>query len=174
MARARKRGISEETVIAYNPLPDVDEGTLLIEAGLEDIDPGSKHPFALFWQYSAGQERETIELNPGEELVMRESDARDFQRELGEQGLAVRPMDADEDEINRISDAALRRAHEFWRNRGGTRIVEYRKTHGISKEELDERKYDIWSYHLNQARADAIKKLIGPARRSTKKSAAAA
>ena len=50
----------------------------------------------------------------------------------------------------------LRTAVQFWRQRGTPKLAQYRKTHGLSENELEEQKYEVWAYYLARAKADAI------------------
>lgn len=155
IGRERKRGINEPYVIVCNPLPDVAEEVLLEAAGLELIEPANISPFQMDWQWGGGFEREFVTLSPGEERQLRESEAKEFMAVMKPVGAAVWPADASPLEILRAKSDALRTAAKYYHDRGAKRISAYRKDHGIGKDELLERKDDLWAYFLNEEKAKA-------------------
>jgi hypothetical protein len=155
MAR-RTRGISEKVFHIYNPLPDVDDQEILDRAGLELMEPAKKSQFTCHWQYSGGAEQEWIHLNPGEFLLLRESEVKEFMKENREHGMVVVDDPSDPESIKAASIKGLTAALKFFKDRGKVRLVDVRKTHGFTKEEMEENKHDHWAYYYNQAKADII------------------
>jgi hypothetical protein len=165
------RGIREKIVFVHNPLPAITDAELLKAAGL-DMMNGADRPvlFTWTWKYSGGLDAETIRVGPGEFFALRESEANQFMREFRELGAAlVETEDPNDPEVRKASLDGLSRAHRFFTDRGNKRIAEWRKNHGVGKEEAEEAKYDLWSYHRNQAAADAITEHIKRLRTPVKK-----
>jgi hypothetical protein len=156
----RKRGLSESVVWAHNPLPDVDDAALLAKAGLDMLTPKDKHPFALSWQFGGGLEREDISLLPGEFHPLRASESVEMQREMREQGLIMVNDMSDRAELLAKSEAGLRLAMTFWRDRGAPKLIQFRQRAGITDAEMEERKYDLWAYHVAKAKALLIEEKI--------------
>lgn len=153
----RKRGLSETIVWAYNPLPPVTEAELLLAAELESIVPDdARLPFAMDWQFAGGLEREDVTINPGEFLALRESESTEIERELAEKGLVIVRDRENRGEVLAAAARGLRTAATFWRERGATKLSDYRKRHGASEQEMQDRKYELWAYHMNAAKAAAV------------------
>lgn len=159
-------GISEKALFAYNPLPDVTEEYLLsylLEKGIADLsmlEPARPHPFLLHWQYSGGLERDHIDILPGDHVVLRESEAKMFMDDMAPLGAVVVEDLKDKKEVRAKSLVGLRKALTFYNDRGVKGVTAFRKTQGLSKEDLADYTYDLWSYYLNQAKADAISEEI--------------
>jgi hypothetical protein len=155
-----KFGMTEKTVCIYNPLPDITEEQLFEVAGLGDgrIRPATRSPFMMEWRYSGGREREFIDLKPGEAKQIRRIGAELFVKANAEQGAIMFDPGASRDEIVRLSIPAVQQALKFWGERGAKRISAYRKLHGLSKEELEEQKYDdgVWTYFAAQGRVKVL------------------
>ena len=152
----RKRGLSESVVWAHNPRPDDDNATVLLMAGLESLPVGSKSPFLLAWQYSGGEEREDLRLEPGAFHALRISESVEIEREMREQGLVLVNDPQNEDEVLAKTEQGLRAAFAFWRERGTPKLIAYRQRHGISDHELEARRYELWAYHVASAKAQLI------------------
>lgn len=173
MVMMKKRGISEETVIVENVNPDVSEAELVEHAEL-DIEPSSRPPFRITWIRSFGPERERLSLDPGKTAPLRVSDAREMLKEVADQGVVMYSMDADEAEIKQARVKGLQASQKFHRDRGVTRITAYRKTHGLSLEELEEQKHDIFSFHIHAAQEEAVKTKLDLVRRGRNENGEAA
>lgn len=168
-----KMGMTETTVCIHNPLPVVSEEHLLELAGLNDgaIVPATRSPFILEWRYSGGREREFIDLQPGETKQIRRIGAEMFVKANAEQGAVMFVPGTPLDDVLRLSIAGVQKAIKFWNERGAPRISAYRKLHGLSKEELEEQKHDVWAYFVAAAKVKALedhlkalrKKLAGEA-----------
>jgi hypothetical protein len=179
-----KFGMTEKTFCIYNPLPAVTEEELFEAAGMNEgmVRIAERSPFMLEWRYSGGREREYIDLKPGESKQIRKVGAEMFVKANADQGAIMFAPGTPRDEVLRLSIAAVQKAIKFWHDRGAPRIAEYRKVHGLSKEELEDQKYDIWPYYLNAARAKALeahlkdlrKELAEVTAAKTKRNAAAA
>lgn len=171
--RERKRGLSEEVVYVLNPLPDVEDAELLKRAGLALATPATESPFRMTWQFGSGLERETVTLDPGERALLRSSEAAEFMETFREQGAVVLPLECGEAEVAKHTADGLRRAQKFYRDRGAARVKDYQKTHGLSKEELEDHRYETWAWHHNQAKADVIEESLRRVLSAPKKGAAA-
>jgi hypothetical protein len=153
-----KFGMTEKTFCIHNPLPDVSQEHLFELADLNDgaLVPATRSPFMLEWRYSGGREREFIDLKPGESKQIRRVGAEMFVKANAEQGAIMFEPDAPRAEVIRLSIAACQKAIKFWHDRGAPRISAYRKLHGLSKEELDEQKYDVWPYFEAAAKVKVL------------------
>lgn len=153
-----KMGMTESTVCIHNPMPDVSEESLLELAGLNDgaIVPANRSPFIIEWRYSGGREREFIDLTPGETKQIRRLGAEMFVKANAEQGAVMFDPDAPRDEVLRLSIAGVQKAMKFWHERGAPRISAYRKLHGLSNEELDDQKHDVWAYFVAAAKVKVL------------------
>jgi len=175
---AQRRGLREKILYAHNPLPNISDSELLEKAGL-DLMEGATRPilFTWSWKYSAGLEFESLRLKPGEFAPLRENEAKDFMVEFREQGGVLAPNeDVNDPATRKLVIEGLTRAHTFYANRGANkRVPEWRKVHGLSKEEALESKYEVWTFYRNQAAADVIAERIQKLRAApaapTKKSA---
>jgi hypothetical protein len=155
------RGITEKTVFVYNPLPNVSEQDLIVAIGLDGlVEPSTRSPFALTWQWSGGLQKEVIILNPGDRQPMRESDALACMKELREQGAVVHDLNADEKTVKRLSIDACLVAIRFWNDRGQPRLLEQRQKHGYTTEDMESRRYEYRHYHLAAARKAAIEEHV--------------
>lgn len=153
-----RRGITEKSVTVLNSLPPIDDATVLERAGLADVaEAGKLTPLHIDWQYSGGLEREFIRLLPGESQILRESDAQAIMRECAERGLVTHPVGASEDVVLKARVEGMKRAITFYADRGLKRVQALRKKHGLTKEEVEENKYDYWSFYYNQAVADLLR-----------------
>lgn len=173
----RKRGLSEAIVWAHNPLPDISDAELLTIAGLDSVVPKANSPFAMKWQFASGLEREDVEIAPGGFMALRASEAVEMERELREQGLVIIEKRENEDEILAKSDIGLRAALEFWRSRGLPKLIAYRQRHGLTNEDMEVRKFELWAYHFAAAKAAKVEeqlKAIGAKRAQRMREAGAA
>ena len=98
-ATVQRRGFTESSYVVCNPLPTLTDEEILKDAGLPKSEPKPLSPFRLIFKYGSGAETETLALQPGDEMIFRESDAKTFQRVLKEEGGCIWPMDADEGTI---------------------------------------------------------------------------
>lgn len=157
----RSRGISEPIRFVYNPLPKIAEAELLKSAGLDELmQPSKRSPFEFVWKYGAGLQTETVEIQPGDFLPLRESEAREFERATNalEMGLCVVPVaDANNAETKKIALQALNRAVRFYYDGGYKQLLEQRKRHSYSETEMLEQKARYHPYYLNRAKELAIK-----------------
>jgi GNAT superfamily N-acetyltransferase len=165
----QRRGITEKSVYLTNPLPAFTDAEILKRAGLDDTTEAHQgRTLAMDWQYSAGAEREFIRLHPGDFQIMRASDAGLMLKELSEQGLASYPVDADEATIKQAREQGVRRAITFYADRGLKRVQEIRKKFGLTKDEIEERRHDYWSFYYNQAIADMLRESLTPKKGASK------
>jgi hypothetical protein len=172
-----RRGITEETVYVLNPLPPIEDAEVLERAGMSETSEAAKlKPLVIDWQYSFGEEREFIRLEPGQRVLMRVSDAQAFLKECAERGLVTHRVDADEATIARVSAEGLKKAIAFWSDRGRQRLITIRKKLGLTKEEMEDSRHEHWSFYYNQALADLLREhqAKGSTPTRAKKGAAAA
>lgn len=157
----RSRGISERVLFAYNPLPKINEAELLKAAGLDDLLQASKRaPFEFIWKYGSGLQTETVELQPGDFLPLRESEAREFERATNalELGLCVVSVaDPNNAETKKLATQALNRAVRFYYDAGYKQLLEQRKRHSYTEAEMVEQKSRYFPYYINRAKELAIK-----------------
>jgi hypothetical protein len=169
-----RKGISEKIQYVHNPLPNVTEEDLLAKTDLDLIRASTRPFFEFRWKYGAGLENEFVVVSPGEFLPLRASEARDFLREFSEMGGVIVEDKDDADAVRKATDKGLQAAFKFWSDRGSKRVAEYRKRHGISKDDLEDHMYDLWVYFRNQAAADLVKATISELRKSAFKKSPAA
>lgn len=164
----RSRGISEKVLFAYNPLPKISEAKLLEEAGLDDLmQPSKRSPFEFIWKYGSGLQQETVELQPGDFLPLRESEAREFERATNalELGMCVVPVaDANNTETKRLALQALNRAVKFYFDGGQRQLIQQRKVHNFTEQDMSDQRARFHPYYLNRAKENAIKDHIGALR----------
>lgn len=153
---ARTRGISEQIVWLYNPCPDITERELLERAKLENIEASDLSPFEIRWKYGGVLETEWLVLRPGEQHGVRKSEAAEFMEEFGEQGMVTLSAHPDVEEARTKAVKGLQQALKFWKDRGGKRAMEYRKKNALSRDDMEEYRYDLWAYYLNEEKAKAI------------------
>lgn len=161
---ARIRGITEKTIYLINPLPEVGEAELLKEAGLDMIEPKEQQPFEMHLQYSYGLEKEQMHLQPQQRLLLRESEGPELLASLQELGAVVVSAEASDDEVAKAHLRGLQTALKYWRDIGG-RLTSLRKDRGLSKEDMEEYRYDYWPYFLAAAKAKYIENEIKKLRR---------
>jgi len=153
-----RRGISETSVFVFNPLPALEDADVLERAGLlETAEAATLSPLYIEWQYSGGREREYIRLLPGERAVLRMSDAAAMMHEKAEQGLTTLRLEGTPEEEKIASVAGLKRAIQFYTDRGNKRLQNIRKRFGLTREEMEENKHEHWSFYYNQAVADLLR-----------------
>lgn len=158
---ARRRGLSEKSYYAFNPLPPTTDADLLERAGLDLMDPVSPLPFAVSWKYGGTLESEVVRIPPGDMIMLRgEIEVKDFAKAWTEQGMVILENPQDLKEVRAKTIAGLQKAVQFWAQRGAKKLVELRKLHGYSKEDMDDYKHDHWVYHINQAKADILAELL--------------
>lgn len=166
---ARRRGLSEKTFFAYNPLPLTTDADVLKRAGLDDLmEPANPLPFHITWPYGGTLEKETVRLPPQEYFMLRESECADFVKAFGEQGMVILEDPDDPKEIKAKSLAGLQKALTYWNRIGAKRLVELRKTHGFSKEEMGDFRAEHWIYYSNQAKAEFVAEEMKRLRKPTK------
>ncbi len=152
-----RRGITETSLRVWNPLPaDITDEDVVEKSGLDLMRTVPLSPLRRQWQYSFGPERELLVFEPGDSHVLRESDANACLAELKEQGIVAVALDADEDTLAQATRDALRAAVTFYADRGAKRIAAYRRIHGVSKDDMEDVKHDVWSYYYNQALSEML------------------
>jgi hypothetical protein len=143
---------------AINPLPDVSDSEILKKAGLTKRKPSKHHPFEFSWLVGSGHDKQTFHITPDSEPLALRGDAewRVFDRQWREWGgVLVNEDDSDEVVANKTFDG-LRRAYEAWTKIGQVRVDEYQITHGLTDEQIERQRDQIWRYYYNQALADVI------------------
>lgn len=154
---SKKRGLSEKTYYAFNPLPDMTDREILDSIGMEDVRGAEKFScFEMNWQWSTGLERERLRIKPGHKALLRETEAKQWMKEFREQGGVLLEVEAKPAEIRKATVDGLERAARFYRERGEIRVIEFAKTQGLGTGELDRYKYSLWVYYLNEAKANIL------------------
>lgn len=167
------RGIQEPVVYVHNPMPSVTDKEIAERAELDLMDFSEKKtPFDWHWTYNAGLDQEHIDVLPGDFYALRKSEAELFLRQFAELGAVLVDDPHDEAQVKKSAMKGLKKAHTFWSDRGNKRIIDFRKTHGIGREEMTDYTYDLWVYYRNQAIADRIQEEIREIEKSPKRSAA--
>ena len=167
-----KRGLRESIVYAHNPLPSVTKAEILELAELPLLETGDDIEFTVKFRYGTGLDREDVELEPGCFFQLRETEASAVAKNLSELGIVMMTEEQrnDPQKCSDLQRAGLLRALTFWRDRGQTKIDDYRRRHAIDRNELDEHRYTIWPYYV----AEVKRKLIEDALRPPKPKAQAA
>jgi hypothetical protein len=155
-----RRGFSEKNYRGANPLPEVTDAQVLKRAGLDMTEPKDMSPFVLDWIFAPGPDREFVRLNPGDHVVLRQSECPMFREEFKDIGGAVYAVDATDLEVAEEEAKAIDRAMKHYARQGNVRLVDIRKKHGLTREEMEDFKYDHWAYYYNQARADILKEAL--------------
>jgi hypothetical protein len=83
-----------------------------------------------------------------------------FREEFKDIGGAVYAVDATDLEVAEEEAKAIDRAMKHYARQGNVRLVDIRKKHGLTREEMEDFKYDHWAYYYNQARADILKEAL--------------
>jgi len=149
--------MTEDTFVLFNPLPDISERELFKRAGLENVDINEHGvPF----RFRTVLDGEFVGIDPGGKIVIRESEVALIKGRATEVGLGIVPSDASDDVVNTETKRALRTAFLFYSSRGKRRLQQLRKTHGLTAEEMDERRDEYWAYHVNGAKADFISEAL--------------
>jgi hypothetical protein len=157
---AEKRGFSEKVFHGVNAMPDTSDADILKRAKLDMIEPGKRKPFTLDWRFAPGPDSEFVSLAPGDFCLLRESECHFFLEEFRDIGGVVYPVDATDLEKATAVVDGMRRAMKHFNDQGSVRLVDLRKKHGLTKEEMEDFKYDHWAYYYNQARADVLKDAV--------------
>lgn len=154
---ARKRGISEKSFYAFNPLPAITDADVLARAGLDELMTAvAPLPFHFSWKYGGTNETEIVQYPPQEMSLLRQSECADFVKRFAEEGLVILEDPNDTKEVKTKTIEGLVKALAFWTSRGKKKLVELRKLHGYSREDMEDYRYDHWVYYANQAKADFI------------------
>ena len=165
---ARKRGLSEKSFYAFNPLPAITDADVLKRAGLDELmTPVRVAPFHVSWKYGGVNETEIVQIPPQEMFLLRESECKDFTKRFAEEGMVLLEDPNDAKEVRLKSISGLQRALTFWSERGKKKLVELRKLHGYSREDMDDYRFDHWVYYANQAKADFISDALKVLKRPT-------
>lgn len=176
----RSRGISEKIVYIYNPLPDMTETELFEKHGLDDVlEPAyNVKPFDEMWQYGTGNERETVQINPGDFLALRESEAKEFLNgsNFGDRGLCVvEEANPNAPETRRAATAALKKAADFYYRCGRKQIMVQKKKNNYTESDLKDMRNQLHAFFINQAKEAEIRALISePSHRGKPRKAEAA
>lgn len=162
----RSRGISEKIVYVYNPLPDISETELFERNGLDDVLEPSHNvkPFNMTWQYGTGNEREVVQIDPGDFLALRESEAKEFLNgsNYADMGMCVvENTNLNDPETKRTATAALKKAANFYYDRGTRQLGNQRKRHNYTEQDMKDMRPQLHAYFINQAKEAEIRKLLG-------------
>lgn len=161
----RSRGISEKIVYVYNPLPDMSETELFENHGLKDVlEPAyNVKPFDVTWQYGTGNERETVQIGPGDFLALRESEAKEFMNgtNFGDMGLCVvEDTNLNNPVVKRAATAALKKAADFYYRCGKKQIMVQRKRNNYTDADLKDIRNQLHAFFINEAKEAEIRKLL--------------
>ena len=152
-----RKNFSEKTVAVFNPLPAVTTQEVIKRAGLENELDAADEPFVFLWTYGYGEERENLNISPGEPVILRENEAKMYMDDKAEEGCVVITDMNDPEEVRLESLRGLRRARDFWQFRGTKQLVNIRKNLEIGKEELEDYKVEHWRLYYNEALKDICK-----------------
>ena len=156
----RKRGLSEKTFYLFNPMPKISDAELLVKAGLPLTEPKNVDPWQVHWKYGCGLGSEGLRLGAGETWPVRESEVRELlSRSKREMGIVV--LEDESEESKRAGEIeGLRRALPYWRRLGTPWLNEYRKNRGLTREDMEDYRYDLHPYYIAQAKTELIQARI--------------
>lgn len=157
---AEKRGFSEPTYHGVNPLPAVTDDEVLTKAGLDLTTRARRLPFTIDWKHDFGENYEFIRLEPGDSVILRQSEIQGFKDMVGELGVAVFRIGCSPVEKAEAELEALRIAMNKYTEQGRVRLTAIKKTHGFSDQDMEDHKYDHWAYYYNQAKADILRDAV--------------
>ena len=152
-----RRGIRDRSYYACNLLPTgVTDADILKAAGLDHAEPNNINPFRLVWKYGTGVDSETILLNPGDKVLLRETEAKAFLRDKAEEGGCLHASDAEKADIKKEQVAALKRAYKFYKDRGKFLATTMLRERNIDSASWDDYKESYWPYYVNEAKSQAV------------------
>lgn len=166
-----KLGLNEKHYFIYNPNPVVTDEELLEAAGLSDFEPKVKDPFHVQWIWGGtAADRDVLQL-PSKtfaDVTLTATHAATLLKDCGDLGIVLIEDKTDEREILEKSRDGLQKAYRFWSWRGNERLVGFRQKHGLSREEMEDARHELWAYHYNQAKADRVKEELDRVRAALK------
>lgn len=161
-----KRGISQSTVIAYNPLPKITRAQVAEKAGIYDPRADGRDAFLLDWTFSSGAEAESVALAPQEFRILKKDEATWMLNDLKDEGLVVvdvAPGDfkSSNPVVKAAVLAALHRAKNFYFQNGKERLMKQQAAHGYNTEQMETFKNNKFApLVLNSAKEAEIDKEI--------------
>jgi len=153
-----RRGLTQNFVYIYAPHPIITDKELLSMATLDLAEPSTVPPFQYQWKYSYGDECEWLIINPKTFTAIREEEATWFLKEAGELGFVIVKDPNNGAEVRKESIKGLQAALKYWRERGARKIADFRKMRGLSKEDMEDYKYDYHPYYIAEAKGRVIEK----------------
>jgi hypothetical protein len=155
---ADRRGITEKSVYVHNPLPPIEDAEILAKAGLDDTAiPADLKPLVRDWTYGSGLTQEFLRLQPGERVIMRESDGNVCLKELKEQGVVIYAIDATPEQVKAACADGIRQAIVFYADRGNKRLTTLRKIHNYDRQAMEDNKHENWSFYYNQSLSEMLR-----------------
>lgn len=175
--------IGEKVKYALNPLPDISSADVLKRADLPRRQATKDHPFAFHWKVGSQEDTQFFHIEPGDEpIALRgKEEWMVFENQWAEWGGVAVEDPEDEVEVYHARVDALRRAVESWNAVGVERADAYQITQGLTDEQMQRQRGQIWRWYYNQVLADVcgeeLDKLLeagepkpkAPARRSAPK-----
>lgn len=153
-----RRGLTQKLVYIFAPQPAVTDKEILELATLDLAEPSGVPPFQFQWKYSFGDECEWLIINPQTFTPIREEEAQWFLKEAGELGFVTVTDPTNDVEVRQAALKGLQAALKYWRERGARKIADFRKMRGLSKEDMEDYKYDYHPYFVAEAKAKVIEK----------------
>jgi hypothetical protein len=128
-----KYKLGEEMMRLFNPLPPPTTRELVKVCDFVGMVKVDDHPvFRVEHVWSAGAERETITIDPGQVVEMPKKMAMEIQRLKREQGIVLLSKNSDPVESAR---EGLQSALAFYRGRGSMQVQKFRARHGVTKDD---------------------------------------
>lgn len=145
-------GIGDEVRYAVNLLPDVTDEDVIKRAKLRRR-PGKRHPFQFDWKIGHGVNYQYIGLTPKHSgVALRgQSEWQMFLKAFQEQGGVVVKDITDKHELREAKRQALTAAREFWSARGEERVDNYQLIHGLTDDQMQRQRGQIWRWYYNEA-----------------------
>lgn len=150
-------GIGDEVRYAVNLLPDVNDEAVIKRAGLRRRSV-KRHPFQFDWKVGDGAAYQYIPLAPGSApIALRgEREWRMFRIQFEDMGGVLVKDPNDRHELREAKRSALERAREFWASRGEERADNYQIVHGLTDDQMQRQRGQIWRWYFNQALVEFI------------------
>lgn len=147
--------LNEPVFYVCNPCPETTNRQITDAADLELAVTNDEPAFRFVWSYSSGVEKQTLILDPGCRIALRESEVRQLGQQMKEVGIVAVPDTATEAEEKAIFAKGLDIAIKFWKDRGNKRLLTVRKNLGLSKDDMEDYRYEHHCYYTNEAKGEA-------------------
>lgn len=168
MQEARFRGLRERQKFVFNPLPKGQSQRKYAEqAGFVRLQVASTEDcFRYGWKFSGGLQAESIVLDPsdfwrdeaGRVCALRESEANELIRDLGEMGIVLVDDPDNEDEVLEKGIRGLDKAISYWGTRGRTCLDQYQMLNQFDDTKMRNARLETWVYYVNEKLAEHLEK----------------